>query len=130
MRRSASEVIRNLERRIARLEKQSSSKDDYALVIKIERQLSENGFTLKDLERNPKLLDLDEIEGQYPRMKSDIQRWIKKGWITIEGGEYEETRGGQSYPGGWDAYLITKEGIQEIKNWTLLRSMGRLHRHI
>ena len=130
MRRSAGEILRNLEMRVARLEKQSSGNDDYALVIKIERQLSENRLTLKDLERNPKLLDLDEIEDQYPSMKPDIQRWIKKGWITVEGGEYEETRGGQSYPSEWDAYLITKEGIQQIKTWATLRAMGRLHRHI
>ena len=130
MKKSASEIINNLEMRVARLERQSSSRDDYGLVVKIERQLYENGLTLKDLERNPKLLDLDEIEHQNPGMKSDIQRWVKKGWITVEGGEYEETRGNRSYPGGWDAYLITKEGIQEIKTWGLLRAMGRLHRHI
>jgi len=130
MRRSASEVIRNLEMRIARLERQSSSTDDYILAKKIERQLDENGLTLKDLERNPKLLDLDEIEHQNPSMKSDIQRWVKKGWITIEGGEYEESRGSRSYPGGWDAYLITKKGIQEIRTWNTLQQMGRLHHHI
>jgi hypothetical protein len=128
MRRSASEVIRELEMRVARLEKKSNA--DYALVVRIERQLDEEGLTLKDLERNPKLLDLDEIEHQNPGMKSNIQRWVKKGLITIEGGEYEETRGSQSYPLDWDAYLITKKGIQEIKTWGILRDMGRLHYHL
>lgn len=112
-------------KRFARLEKQVSKKSatdqaEYALVLEMERQMRRNSgkyYNLKELlNRRSKLLDLDEIESEHPALERVIKRWVTQGYITIEGGEYEETRGGQSYPGGWDAYLLTEEGVQKTLN--------------
>ena len=128
MRKSATEIIRNLEMRVARLEKQSvraTDGDTYGLALAIEKQIESNGYDLKDLRRNPKILNIDEIEYQDLSLKKEIQKWVRKGFITIEGGEYEESRGGQSYPAGWDAYLITREGVNEVENIILHKSNVR-----
>ena len=108
-------------KKFARLNKKSATDQaEYALVLEMERQMRRNSdkyYNLKELlNRRSKLLDLDEIESEHPALKRVIKRWVTQGYITIEGGDYEETRGGQSYPGGWDAYLLTEEGVQKTLN--------------
>ena len=117
MRRSASEVIRNLEKRIARLERQStrmmtaSSREerrgDWGLADHIETQVMNKGFTITDLQKNPQIADIDEIERRFPSTRSTIERWITNGWITITGD-------------------LTKEGAHAANNSLILYQMGRV----
>lgn len=118
MRRLASEIISDLEMRVARLEKQAqpgthNRKENRlagALAYVIEEQLKENGLKLKDLYQNPQFLDIEELLDQNPEQEGEVLKWVGYGWIKKDMG----------------AYTITKKGIDFIDNGIpMLMQMGR-----
>lgn len=105
------------EPRTARLVRQSTRmmtasrreewRSDWGLADHIETQVRNKGFTITDLQKNPQIADIDEIERRFPSIRSTIERWITNGWITITGD-------------------LTKEGASAAKNSLILYQMGRI----
>ena len=127
MRRSASEVIRNLEQRVAKLERQSrfarlnkksSTRDDLELALAIKEYIEEyNNGDVEDLRVDPTYsVTMDEIENAFPRLKRTIESWDQRGLLEYHSGTVErKSRGGfHLYDEDWDLTTLNRKGADLV----------------
>lgn len=123
MRRSASEIINNLEVRIARLERKSSNPNDLKLALAIKKHIEEylGGDVQEELQHDPSILTLEEIEQEHPRLEKTINNWERRGLTSSESGVVErKSQGGfHLYDEDWDIRVLNKKGA-----YLVLRLLG------
>lgn len=85
MRRTASEIINDLEQRVARLERQAShySGDESFLYTEIKKLLGRKYKTLKDLKRDNEIINLHELYFDRFTYKAMVE-WEDKGLINVD----------------------------------------------
>jgi len=85
MRRTASEIINDLERRVARLERQAShySGSETSLYTGIKKLLGRKYKTLKDLKRDNEIINLHELHSDRFTYKGMVE-WEEEGLINVD----------------------------------------------
>ena len=86
MKRSASEIIRNLEMRIAKLEKQSN-RHEMVLAVHIKERMDNLLINFRDLMEDPYHINLDDIGFEFRSVQNTIRDWTRKGYAEIVHGE-------------------------------------------
>lgn len=130
MRRSASQVIKSLEKRVARLEKQaiqfetprlekkSSKNEDLELALAIKEYIEEyNNGDVEDLRDDPKYaLTMDELENTFPKLVKTIRSWDRRGLTESHSGSVERrsTGGFFLYDEDWDLTTLNRKGAKLV----------------
>ena len=116
MRRSASEIINELEMRIARLEKKSSKNEDLELALKEYIEEYNNG-DVEDLRDDPKYaLTMDELENTFPKLVKTIRSWDRRGLTEYHSGTVERKTqyGNHLYDEDWDLTTLNRKGAKLV----------------
>ncbi len=122
MKKTASEVINSLEKRVAKLEKRSS---EMLLLANIKQRMEDQRLSYQDMMDDSAFINLDEIGFQHSSTQSVIRDWIRKGYA-------ENIEGEQEY--GYatidvDMKILTRKGvkyvIETLRNHKKARSSNR-----
>ena len=122
MKRSASQVIKSLEKRVARLEnqfnKKSSKRDDLELALAIKEYIEEyNNGDVEDLREDPTYtLTMDELENTFPRLSRTIESWDRRGLLEYHSGTVERKTqyGNHLYDEDWDLTTLNEKGARLV----------------
>ncbi len=122
MKRSASQVIKSLEKRVARLEnqfnKKSSKRDDLELALAIKEYIEEyNNGDVEDLREDPTYtLTMDELENTFPRLSRTIESWGRRGLLEYHSGTVERKTqyGNHLYDEDWDLTTLNEKGARLV----------------
>jgi hypothetical protein len=114
MRKSASEILRNLEMRVARLERQSSKPGDLELAQAIKEYIEKyNNGDVEDLREDPSYaLTMEELESAFPRLSKTIKEWDRRGLLQYHSGSVERKTqyGNHLYDEDWDLTTLNEKG--------------------
>jgi len=111
MKKTASEIIRSLEMRVAKLEKRSS---EMLLLVNIKQRMDDQRLSYQDMMDDSAFINLDDIGFQHSSTQSVIQDWIRKGYA-------ENIEGEQEYGIDVDMNILTRKGVKYV--------MGALRNH-
>ena len=119
MRRSASEVLRSLEQRVARLEKKSfaevgSFEADLLLAQDINKHLKKNRLKTTDLLKDPELVDLELFLIGNRKMISILEDWEKRKLAVSHSGYTTRTHGGHPFEEDYDVTFLTHKGAKYV----------------
>jgi len=119
MRKSATEILRSLEQRVARLEKKSfgepgSFEADLLLAQDIYKYLKKNRLKTTDLLKDTELVDLDLFLIGNRKMLPIINDWEKRNLAVSHSGSTTRTHAGFNYEEDFDVTFLTHKGAKYV----------------
>lgn len=115
MRKSAGEILRSLESRIARLEKQSGSfESDLLLAQEIYKHLKKNRLKTTDLLDDPELIDLELFLIGNRKMISILEDWERRKLAVSHSGYTTRVHGGHPFEEDFDVTYLTHKGVKYV----------------